>query len=178
MANEIFIVQRNTPNSETGLQSVDVLVKRDLDPDLWYLWGVSGVDSTLSTNALQTFLDGELANIVQEIVDTNQVPLTGQQLDNYQNIIDLAKIDDHLAFIETNLALITTATPFTNAPTGLKDAFKDNNSAVFDALSNSAKFTLIRQAINTMLGTQADQLRLDRLLAKRAKRLGPGQGLQ
>lgn len=163
MANSVILLQRNA-SPDGVIQSVDVLVNRPPD---WWLWSVQGVDATLSDSQVQNFLDGQISTILAQIDANGEVPLTADQLSNYQNVIDLQQLQTWLDTLKADLDLITTASPDSNALTGYRDAFKAAN---FNPLTNAARFELIRATMFALLGIAVDAIKAERILLKRAKR--------
>lgn len=171
MADSVILVRRNTPPEGFTTESVDVLANKQAAPNAgYYLWTVQGILVSQTDAQVQTTLNGMVATVITAIVANGEIPLTAEQLSDYQNLIDLQTLQQWLDNLKNDLDEITTASNVTGAPTGLKDAF--SNQAQFTALSNANKFELIRAGINNMLGYQVDTMKSVRILLKRAKRLG------
>lgn len=160
----VLLVQRNTPPDGSLTQTVDVLANHGTD---WYLWSVRNVDITLTDTQVQAYLDSIVADVIQEILANNEVPLTAEQLSNYQNVIDLHQLQIWLDTLKTDIDLINTATTDPNAPAGWKEAFRSSN---YTPLSNATKFVLIGSGLFSICQILSDMIKAERIMLKRDKR--------
>jgi hypothetical protein len=164
------LIKRYSPQPD-GSQNVDVLVN-DTVPNYW-VWGAHVPDATATDAQVQTFLTAHVAQYLSEIAANNEQPLTADQVAQYQDLIDISKASTNVATINSDIALITTASPDPNAGSGYKQAF---TAAAFNALTATQQTTLIRNTISAMLQMLLDIMRAERLLLNIAIRAATGKG--
>lgn len=174
MADSLILIQRNTIPEGSSTQSVDVLAHKD-QGNLYWIWTVQNIQVSQTDGQVQTYLNTQVAAVLAEIAANNETPLTEEQLGNYQNIIDLQETDALLALLKTNIDEINTATLEPTALTGWKAAFA---GTPFNAMTNAAKFELIRITMRAVLTMLVDTMKSVRILLKRAKRTGNGSALK
>lgn len=160
-----ILIQRNTPPAGSLVQACDILVN-DTVPNYW-LWTAHDIPVADTDAQVQVILSANVAQYLGEIAANNEVPLTAEQLAQYQDFIDIKKANDKIVSLNADIELITTASPDPNAATGYKAAFA---ATAFSALTPSQQTTLIRNTISAMLTMLLDIMRSVRLLLNIAKR--------